>query len=310
MVTELQKKAAQAIVNIFETGSPQGDYGKVTLLPGDGGHLTYGRSQTTLAGGNLHLLIKAYCEAPDAQFATALETYLDRLADRDVGLDRDATFRGLLREAGDDPIMQEVQDRFFDRVYWTPSEQAAGAMGICTGLGTGVVYDSRIHGSWGPMRDRTNDRHGPVGEIGEKAWVEHYVSERRDWLANHSNRLLRQTVYRMDAFRRLVDEANWELELPFRVRGILIDEEVLLGAAPVRASAQAEDERTLRLKTPYMVGDDVQVVQQALEKEGFPIRADGIFGPYTEAAVKRFQQQRGLRVDGIVGPATRSVLGL
>lgn len=67
----------------------------MTLLPGDSGHLTYGRSQTTLASGNLHLLIKAYCEAPNAQFATALETYLNRLADRDVGLDRDATFRGL-----------------------------------------------------------------------------------------------------------------------------------------------------------------------------------------------------------------------
>ena len=72
MITELQKKVAQSIVNIFETGRPRGDYGQVTLLSGDSGHLTYGRSQTTLASGNLYLLIKAYCEAADAKFATML----------------------------------------------------------------------------------------------------------------------------------------------------------------------------------------------------------------------------------------------
>ncbi|WP_353929972.1 N-acetylmuramoyl-L-alanine amidase [Okeanomitos corallinicola TIOX110] len=32
--------------------------------------------------------------------------------------------------------------------------------------------------------------------------------------------------------------------------------------------------------------------------------ADGIYGPNTEAAIKRFQQQNGLTADGIVGPAT------
>jgi chitosanase len=55
MLTELQKKTAKAIVNIFETGRPLGDYSKVTLLQGDTGHLTYGRSQTTLASDNLYL---------------------------------------------------------------------------------------------------------------------------------------------------------------------------------------------------------------------------------------------------------------
>jgi chitosanase len=49
MVTDLQKRSAEAIVNVFETGTPRGDYGQVTVVPGDTGHLTYGRSQTTLA---------------------------------------------------------------------------------------------------------------------------------------------------------------------------------------------------------------------------------------------------------------------
>lgn len=310
MLSELQKRTAQAIVNIFETGKPRGEYGQVTLLPGDSGHLTYGRSQTTLASGNLHLLIKAYCEAADAAFAPALRQYLDRLAARDTGLDADAAFRGLLREAGADPVMHDVQDQFFDRVYWTPSVQDAGAVGIMTALGTGVVYDSHVQGSWRLMRERTDARHGLTGDIGEEVWISHYVGERRDWLANHPRAILHATVYRMDAFRELIDADTWDLALPLRVRGVLIDEDILLATAPVRASAHGPDERTLLLRAPLLRGDDVRAVQQALRVAGRVVAVDGVFGPDTQAAVKQFQEERGLRVDGIVGPATRAALGL
>lgn len=41
MLTDLQMKTAQAIVNIFETGRAVGNYGKVTLLAiSHGGYLT------------------------------------------------------------------------------------------------------------------------------------------------------------------------------------------------------------------------------------------------------------------------------
>src|ERR1051326_1334605 len=97
-ITDLQKKTSQAIVNIFETGHLQGDYSKVTLLAADTGHLTYGRSQTTLASGNLYLLVKAYCEADGAQFADALRPYSSRLSNRDLTLDTDLPFRRLLQD--------------------------------------------------------------------------------------------------------------------------------------------------------------------------------------------------------------------
>ncbi|MCX5852459.1 MAG: hypothetical protein NT072_10480 [Deltaproteobacteria bacterium] len=48
MISKIQKKTAQAIVNIFESGRPRGDYGCVTVMAGDTGHLTHGRNQTTL----------------------------------------------------------------------------------------------------------------------------------------------------------------------------------------------------------------------------------------------------------------------
>jgi chitosanase len=195
-------------------------------------------------------------------------------------------------------------------VYWGPSVHAASAIGVESALGTSVIYDGHIHGAWGIVRKRTDDRHGLLSTIGEQAWIEQYVTERRDWLANHSKPVLHATVYRMDAFRQLIGEARWDLALPLRVRGALIDEEALSLTAPLPASALAEHERTLKLQTPRMRGKDVGALQQALIHAGIPLKNDGVFGPGTEKAVKKFQEQHGLKVDGIVGPATRSTLGL
>jgi chitosanase len=310
MLTDLQKKTAEAIVNIFETGAALGNYASVTLLPGDTGHLTYGRSQTTLASGNLYLLIKDYCAAAGAEFASALAPYLPRLSACDTSLDTDMTFRGLLHAAGADPVMQAVQDQFFDQSYWNPSVQDAQNCGIESALGTNVVYDSHIQGAWRTIQNLTNANHGQPSAIGEQAWIMAYVSERRNWLATNANALLHQTVYRMDSFQQLIAAGQWDLPLPLTVRGVLINEQILSSAPPTRVSAETPAERNLQLQTPPMQGDDVTALQQALVNAGIPATVDGIFGPSTDAAVKQFQTQRGLTADGIVGPATRSALGL
>lgn len=49
----------------------------------------------------------------------------------------------------------------------------------------------------------------------------------------------------------------------------------------------------------------VREVQRALH-----VPADGIWGPRTTRAVKRFQRRHGLTPDGVVGPATARALGL
>lgn len=55
----------------------------------------------------------------------------------------------------------------------------------------------------------------------------------------------------------------------------------------------------------------VQEIQQFLVAHGYdvgPTGADGFWGPATESAVKKFQKDHGLVVDGIVGPQTRSTM--
>jgi peptidoglycan hydrolase-like protein with peptidoglycan-binding domain len=51
-------------------------------------------------------------------------------------------------------------------------------------------------------------------------------------------------------------------------------------------------------------GAHVRTLQRLLH-----ISADGVFGPQTARAVKRFQRSRGLVADGVVGPATWAALG-
>ena len=51
-------------------------------------------------------------------------------------------------------------------------------------------------------------------------------------------------------------------------------------------------------------GENVRTVQYLLRHHGFPVGVDRIFGPRTQEAVRGFQRDRGLGVDGIVGNRT------
>ena len=66
--------------------------------------------------------------------------------------------------------------------------------------------------------------------------------------------------------------------------------------------------RVLKLTAPIMQGEDVRQVQEALKRAGINIEPDGFFGNDTDKAVRQFQQQNSLTVDGIVGAGTRMVL--
>ena len=63
-------------------------------------------------------------------------------------------------------------------------------------------------------------------------------------------------------------------------------------------------DRLLYLRSPMVRGDDVAQLQQQLGTLGFDAgRVDGIFGPDTDRAVRDFQRNAALSVDGVAGPA-------
>ena len=310
MITRTQKLAAQAIVNVFETGHPLGDYGCVTLIPGDSGQLTFGRAQTTLASGGLAKLLDAYCGQAGAVWAGPLAHFLDRARQRDPALNTDRHFHNLLRACADDPVMRDTQDQFFEDDYWAFAERIARRDGFREPLSLAVVYDSRIHGNWPGMSRLTRERYGDPSDLGERTWVEHYIGTRLEWLANHSRGDLRRTVYRMNAFFSLIRQDAWALPLPLVIRGQEISLATLTGEPPGCFTGPAPRSRVLSVEDGVLRGLDVRLAQLALSALGVEISADGIYGRGTAGCVRAFQQQRGLPATGQVDAETFLALGV
>jgi hypothetical protein len=57
-------------------------------------------------------------------------------------------------------------------------------------------------------------------------------------------------------------------------------------------------------------GNDVMRLQEALNRAGAAITIDRNYGRGTRAAVEAFQRSRGLKADGVAGPATLQALGV
>ena len=55
-------------------------------------------------------------------------------------------------------------------------------------------------------------------------------------------------------------------------------------------------------------GEDVRSMQTNLQKLGFPIDSDGIFGDQTHNSIITLQTIFGYDVDGLAGPATQKLI--
>jgi len=301
MLTEFQKQAAQAIIEVFETGRiGKGGYGTVTLIKGDTGGLSYGKHQASLNSGNLALLVARYIKSNGAE-ADNLRPFLKGLEARDGRLNDKKALHATLAAAGADPVMAKCQAQFFDDLFWLPSCRAAAARGVSSALGHAVIFDGHIHGAFARIAKSID------ASSGEHEWVKRYIVTRRTWLANHENPVLHKTVYRMDAFLGLVDAGQWDLDPPIKVRGVAITPE-LLGS---RLDAEGEESTTVkasidRVLRQGMEGDDVRALQRALGLAN----SDGKFGPKTHEALIQFQKKSKLTADGVAGPATKAALGI
>lgn len=92
-----------------------------------------------------------------------------------------------------------------------------------------------------------------------------------------------------------------------------LDEDGLVGGETWAALVDATfllGDRVLYLRLPHFHGRDIRVLQEALSALGFACGVpDGIFGAFTEGAVREFQRNAGLAPDGIVGAETARALG-
>ncbi len=163
-----------------------------------------------------------YVMSGHGTFSESLRPFVDRIGVEPLA--DNSEFKRLLKDAGADPVMRQTQDVFFDRRYFQPAIDWASRMGFTLPLSALVIYDSQIHsgGILGFLRKRFPEK-PPVSGGDEKTWITQYVNARHAWLANHSNEILRRTVYRTNCFKTEIGRDNWKLTiLPINANGTAV----------------------------------------------------------------------------------------
>ena len=79
-------------------------------------------------------------------------------------------------------------------------------------------------------------------------------------------------------------------------------------SSPTPAPTATPDPSTFTNLKKGSTGEAVQRLQAALASLGYTVNTDGTYTNATVTAVKQFQQQNGLSVDGIAGPTTQKLL--
>lgn len=201
------------VLTIAEQGTRTIPYSKVEVMA-DGPN---GKNQITLSigftefGGNLKKVVGRYCDKGGI-LASRFAAYYPVIGAS--ALASDGTFKGLLRDAGKEELMQEVQEDSFEEFYLSPAFRFCKTNNMGLPLSFLVVSDSYLHSGSVPdfLRKKFPATLPAKTLEEEKQWVSQYMNVRHDWLANHSNKLLRNTIYRTSYYKTLIKDEDWQLE--------------------------------------------------------------------------------------------------
>ena len=222
--TELDHLKAMAIVNIFETSRPFGEYGALAVL-NDGAGLSYGISQFTHRSGSLDAVVRRYLEMGGRVGRPTLIENVARLRSDSVAAILSAAgdrhLKDALKGAAATREMRAAQHEVAFERYLRPALEACAGSGFVLPLSLAVIYDSINHGSWERIRDHVRiPARTFAGDGFEKVWIVAYVKARHQWLRSVPR--LKATSYRTQFFLEQIIAGNWHLELPFCVHGRLL----------------------------------------------------------------------------------------
>jgi chitosanase len=208
MIDELAIRKIKDVLNIAEQGTHTIPYGKVEVMSDGPGRIP----QITLSvgftqyGGNLGKVISQYI------IRGGKEQVLGHYKMTDSSLPTNKSFKGLLKAAGTDPIMQSVQEELYEKLYIQPGLKWGESEGFTLPLSHLVICDSFLHsGSILAFLRKRFDEMTPAHGGLEKIWINSYTDVRHKWLGSHSNKLLRKTIYRTKYYKQLLAVEDWEL---------------------------------------------------------------------------------------------------
>lgn len=229
---EFDKLKAIAIVNVFETSRPFGNYAALAVLD-DGAGISYGISQFTHRSGSLLDVVEAYLAAGGTSGASVILEKLSLLRRRTPSaiktLAADTRFRNALRMAAATREMKEAQWHVTRERYLAPAIRECEHRGFVLPLSLAVIYDSMIHGSWERVAAGVSvskqSQFAP-----ETKWILQYLQKRHQWLSGIPR--LKATNYRTRFFLGQVAVSNWKLNLPVTVQGVRLTDEIFASKFP------------------------------------------------------------------------------
>jgi chitosanase len=205
----------------FEQSATTIQYGKVYRFndgPGNIKQITL--SFGTTEYGNLSTIVRRYV-TKGGRVADRLKPYVEKIGK--VALADDEQFIKLLQEAGTDVSMQLIQDAY-DEMYIQPAMRWCEKSKLILPLSRLVVADSFLQ-SGSILSSLRNKFSAKIPSVGgdERKWIESYCIVRKDWLANHSRKILNKTVYRMNFMLDRIEAGDWNLAQPeYRANGVKI----------------------------------------------------------------------------------------
>jgi chitosanase len=218
---------AKAIISIFETGKPSGNYAALAVL-NDGAGISYGIKQFTHRSGSLLQVVEKYLASNAAAGRETIESRLPLLKrSTKFAIDTlasDARFKQALKGAATTKEMRDAQDSVATERYMAKAVAECRALGLSLPLSLAVVFDSVVHGSWLSLSGHL----GPVFD--EKTWIKDYVEHRHEWLKGIPR--LKTTAYRTTFFKDQISRNNWQLNLPMYVHGYLLKTSDLPATTP------------------------------------------------------------------------------
>jgi chitosanase len=225
-MTETDSAFIRSILSVAETGKPEWDPSAVYIYDDDN-RFSPPRKQLTLSigfteSGNLKKVLERYCS--EGGLEQPIRKFLPDLGDRNKEtLSGNKTFIKLLKSAGTEPLMQRIQREEFDRMYLGPAFEWGKTYGFTLNLSMLTIADSYLHsGSMLGFLMAKFPEKKPVAGGDEKTWITEYLNARKNWLANHSNRILTGTVYRANCYLIEVAKGNWDLLTPVVMNGVSV----------------------------------------------------------------------------------------
>ncbi len=92
--------------------------------------------------------------------------------------------------------------------------------------------------------------------------------------------------------------------------GVVAPSSVLAQGKPAAEMGAKKPMAKKMVKKTAKSNKAVMALQEALNKNGAKLKADGVSGKQTRAALRNYQKANGLKVTGTVNKATKAKLGL